>query len=280
MSTNQTSTNNTAGTSTNGTAPETTGAGAGVGGAIRNVFGVVHGAGETIRGNINSTFDGIGHGVTGGPGSESTGHSGESSASVTKAGEQEFKNSIASLRGGKGSSTTDSTNTTSGTHHAGTGIGAGAGAGVGAGTGAPVGARGDHDGLRGNHGTTDVAGSNGHTGTSTTDAGPTGFGSGAGAGAGTGTGIGAPVGADASGQNSSVTTHDQYGTQHLQTGHVDPSELKRHDGPGLQDPSGLNAGGSGRPQQVVDSQNQVEGHPFPNTDSQQKHRVPPPPANA
>lgn len=93
---------------------------------VSSIFNTAHGAGETIRGNINSFLDQGGEALAGGSNQEqaarqssTTGGSGQTTAdhdSVAQNGLQEIKSGLNQLGGGSGSTTSStgasSTNTT------------------------------------------------------------------------------------------------------------------------------------------------------------------------
>ncbi|BGP27108.1 hypothetical protein Rt10032_c12g4865 [Rhodotorula toruloides] len=74
---------------------------------ISGAFGAVHGAGEAIRGTINSALDGIGDGIAGRPqGTVESRESARGEESVAQKGINEFNQGTASLKGDKGAAKT------------------------------------------------------------------------------------------------------------------------------------------------------------------------------
>ncbi|BGP42897.1 hypothetical protein JCM10449v2_006911 [Rhodotorula kratochvilovae] len=78
----------------------------------RGVFEAIHGAGEAIRGNVNSALDGLGDGIANRPqGTVESRQSAASEESVAQKGVREFTEGVNAVKGGT-SSTTGSTTTT------------------------------------------------------------------------------------------------------------------------------------------------------------------------
>ncbi|CDR35723.1 RHTO0S01e05710g1_1 [Rhodotorula toruloides] len=73
----------------------------------RGAFGAIHGAGEAIRGTINSALDGVGDGIAGRPqGTVESRESARGEESVAQKGINEFNQGVASLKGDKGAAKT------------------------------------------------------------------------------------------------------------------------------------------------------------------------------
>ncbi|BGP34798.1 hypothetical protein JCM10296v2_006621 [Rhodotorula toruloides] len=74
---------------------------------ISGAFGAIHGAGEAIRGTINSALDGVGDGIAGRPqGTVESRESARGEESVAQKGINEFNQGVASLKGDKGAAKT------------------------------------------------------------------------------------------------------------------------------------------------------------------------------
>ncbi|GAA95334.1 uncharacterized protein L969DRAFT_15197 [Mixia osmundae IAM 14324] len=76
-------------------------AGQDIGKGVKGLFNTIHGAGETIRGTINSTLDGLGDGVaqreSGSAASRTEAQSGDS---TVQKGQAEFKQGLSDMTGG------------------------------------------------------------------------------------------------------------------------------------------------------------------------------------
>lgn len=78
-----------------------------VGEGAKGFFGAIHGAGEAIRGTINSTIDGLGDGVVGRNHGDVTSVSNSgTSDNVARSGIDEVRESLAKLKGSTSGSTT------------------------------------------------------------------------------------------------------------------------------------------------------------------------------
>ncbi|KAK4329849.1 hypothetical protein RTBOTA2_005833 [Rhodotorula toruloides] len=94
-------------TSTSSATPATDTTRASIAERISGAFGAVHGAGEAIRGTINSALDGVGDGIAGRPqGTVESRESARGEESVAQKGINEFNQGVASLKGDKGAAKT------------------------------------------------------------------------------------------------------------------------------------------------------------------------------
>jgi len=86
-------------TTASGEQPEArTNTGNQVSGGIKGAWNVFHGAGEALRGNINSVLDGVGENIAGRGGKQEQTHpiprSGETSSDVAARGQNEFSRGL------------------------------------------------------------------------------------------------------------------------------------------------------------------------------------------
>ncbi|GAA6046639.1 hypothetical protein JCM3770_003091 [Rhodotorula araucariae] len=87
-------------------------AGASVGTRVRGVFEAIHGAGEAIRGNVNSALDGLGDGIANRPqGTVESRQSAASEESVAQKGVRELNEGINAVKGGSAAAPSTTTGT-------------------------------------------------------------------------------------------------------------------------------------------------------------------------